>query len=392
VNVRCIAIDFDYTVAHFSDPAEKGLFDIFRRRGVDEITIIKVYEDVVRRGFSIDKFAREIETCNADLDLSDMTVIRQEFDVWLKNALELYEDTLPAMEQWRKLGIPIVFVTAGVSEHQLRKITLVGIPYDDVRVVSPPKRKSEVLEQIVDRYGSPVIFIDDKVDDLQETQKRLDKKVVAVHIYRSDSPYKEKHKDHSGPRILSLAKVNTIINVLENGITIRRANRADISAIARVNSDVFLGNKADLKAAVDWITCWYNAFPLYQYFVAETAGNKSEVVGYVGWQTHGGFLRPEPVIELEQIGADPTVQGLGIGPRLEESIKDVIEWLRSVNDRIESHIDVVVWGYALNFNAMSIYAKKFSEGVRGMRLMYSDRAENMLRWKIPLIMPIRRDQ
>ncbi|MDO8537105.1 MAG: GNAT family N-acetyltransferase [bacterium] len=172
-------------------------------------------------------------------------------------------------------------------------------------------------------------------------------------------------------------------------VKIRRATEADVTKIAAINAKVFLGNRDNQQAAEQWINCWFSAFPLYQYFVAEIG---AEIAGYIGWQIHGGFLRPEPVVELEQIGIDPDFQGRGIGPKLEDTIHDVVEWIKQANSRIESNIYVSVWGYALNFNAMSIYAKKFTEGVQGLRKMYGERAENMLRWRIPMIRPIRRDE
>ena len=171
-------------------------------------------------------------------------------------------------------------------------------------------------------------------------------------------------------------------------VVIRRATEADIRDIARINAQVFLGHRDNQEAAEKWVRCWFNAFPLYQYFVAETAG---EIAGYIGWQIHGGFLRSEPVVELEQIGVDPKFQGRGVGPQLEDTIDELVEWIKQNNTRIESNIYVVVWGYALNFNAMKIYAEKFGEGVQGLRRMYGERAENMLRWRIPLIRPIRKD-
>lgn len=175
----------------------------------------------------------------------------------------------------------------------------------------------------------------------------------------------------------------------KNEVVIRRATRADTPHIARINAQVFLGHRDNPTAAERWVTCWFGAFPLYQYFVAEADG---EIAGYIGWQIHGGFLRSEPVVELEQIGVDPRFQGKGVGPRLEDTIHEVVAWIKENNTRIESNIYVVVWGYALNFNAMKIYAEKFNEGVQGFRRMYGERTENMLRWRIPLIRPVRKDE
>lgn len=172
-----------------------------------------------------------------------------------------------------------------------------------------------------------------------------------------------------------------------NQIVIRRTEERDLPAMADINADVFLGNRDHPKSAEEWMRCWFRAFPLYQYFVAEVDG---EIGGYIGWQIHGGFLRAEPVIELEQLGVASKFQGKRIGPKLiDESIETVSGWLRTKNDRIESHISIIVWGYALNFNAMKVYAERFTEGVMGMRVQYGNRAENMLKWRIAMVRPIR---
>lgn len=169
----------------------------------------------------------------------------------------------------------------------------------------------------------------------------------------------------------------------------RRATEADLPAIAAINAQVFLGDRDKPESARQWMECLWRAYPLYQYFVVEVG---AEVVGYSGWQMHGGFRRAEPVIELDQLGINPSQQGTGLAPKLTEfAMRELIVWMRSHNDRIESHIAFIVWAYALNFNAISVYAKSFTDGVCGMRVQFGQRAENMLRVRVPIIMPVRHD-
>ena len=109
-----------------------------------------------------------------------------------------------------------------------------------------------------------------------------------------------------------------------------------------------------------------------------------------GWQLHGGFHRAEPAIELDQVGIDRAYQGKGLAPRLiQECMQELSLWMQQKNDRIESHITFIVWGYSFNFNAMSAYAKQFGDGVRGFRIQFGDRSENMLRLRMPIIRPVR---
>lgn len=60
---------------------------------------------------------------------------------------------------------------------------------------------------------------------------------------------------------------------------IRRATQEDVAHIGAINSSVFLGDRDKEEGALSWVQCWFNAFPLYQYFVVEEAG---VIVGYAG--------------------------------------------------------------------------------------------------------------
>src|SRR3989338_10183135 len=172
-------------------------------------------------------------------------------------------------------------------------------------------------------------------------------------------------------------------------VVVRRAEEKDLPAMAKINADVFSGDRDNPESAEKWMRCFFNAYPLYQYFVVEV---DNTIAGYIGWQFHGGFLRSSPVIELEQLGVSKVYQGHKLGPKLtEESMKEVVRWCRKNNNRIESHIYIIVWAYENNDNAKKIYREKFSEGLLGMRIQHGDRAETMLRLKVPAILPVREE-
>lgn len=172
-----------------------------------------------------------------------------------------------------------------------------------------------------------------------------------------------------------------------NDLILRRAEERDLAAIARINSTVFLGDRDREEGAQEWVSSMAMAHPIYHYFVAEMDG---VVAGYAGWQMHGGFHRAEPVIELDQIGIDPAHQGKQLAPQLtRHGMSELASWVKKKNDRIESHITFIVWAYALNFNAISVYAKDFTDGVCGMRTQFGNRAEVMLRVRLPVVMPVR---
>lgn len=169
--------------------------------------------------------------------------------------------------------------------------------------------------------------------------------------------------------------------------TIRRAKSGDIDRIAAINAQVFNGHKDNVHRARQWVEALMRSFPVYHYFVLEFGG---EVAGYIGWENKGGFLRPVPVIELEQLGIDPSHQGKGFAGLLcTQSLDQMIRWISENNNRIESHITVVVWCYALNLNALKVYAELFTDGMKGFREQFGDRAESMLALRVPMIRPER---
>ncbi len=169
---------------------------------------------------------------------------------------------------------------------------------------------------------------------------------------------------------------------------VRRAVEGDILAIARINAEIFLGHRGSEEDAQRWVFSLFRAFPVYQYFVAENTDGT--ILGYIGWQMHGGFLRSEPVMELEQVGVGKKWQGCKIGPKIiSESMREIASWTKAHNNRIESHITFIVWVYAFNFNALKVYAETFGEGIVGMRTQYGNRTEVMLRVRAPLILPVR---
>lgn len=170
---------------------------------------------------------------------------------------------------------------------------------------------------------------------------------------------------------------------------IRRAREEDLPHIARINAEVFLGDRDHPESAKNWVDCYFRAFPLYQYFVAEVDGR---VVGYAGWQAHGGFHRAEPVFELDQVGVTKSEQHKGISLELQRTcMRMLTDWARETNDRIESHVTFVVWVYGFNDNAKNSYAQVFGEGMQGFRTQFGYRAEVMLRCRFPVIRPVRND-
>lgn len=165
-------------------------------------------------------------------------------------------------------------------------------------------------------------------------------------------------------------------------LIIREATVDDVPSIARINAEAFLGHRGDQQMAAEWIASQLRAAPRVLMFVGEVEG---KVVGYITWEMHGGFRRPEPVVELEQLAVDEAYRGRDFGDALvSESVQKVVAAIRRMNDRVESSVTAVVWSYVLNQNAMRVYARWFGE-TKGFRTQYGDRSEVMFARRIPVV-------
>lgn len=133
----------------------------------------------------------------------------------------------------------------------------------------------------------------------------------------------------------------------------RRANEADISAIAAINRLSFSGNKPP-GLAEEWIASHYRQGNQYQYFVFVSEGR---VAGYISWEIRGGFAREIPVIELEQLAVHPDQRGRGIGGRLvEETFAVMRAWVKGRQPEA-TKLRVLVWTRKDNEKAQALYTK-----------------------------------
>lgn len=167
---------------------------------------------------------------------------------------------------------------------------------------------------------------------------------------------------------------------MNDGISIEGPLDIDVAAIARINEAQFRGNRGSIPHAKKWISRLKSSFPIYQYYVLLVHGR---VAGYVGWQLHGGFLREEPPVELEQIAFAQEFQGKGLALRLiEKSFKMVAEFLHQESPLAQQAVSFV-WTYEDNAPALKMYRKWFNGEVRGTRNLYG-KVEVMLSRIVPL--------
>jgi GNAT superfamily N-acetyltransferase len=256
--------------------------------------------------------------------------------------------------------IPIAIVTRGsksdFGQYQIDKVKFCDIKHEELFVSYLVGAKVSAIRSLLSQYGSPLLFVDDDQSELDSVREEglNEEQVITVHVNRPDSPNvgkKSKFRHHQIESFTDFFPFQYRIAPTSTLIRVRPAIETDLPTIADINARVFLGNRERPEAAVRWVKALFAAHPIYQYFVIEL---DDVVRGYVGWQQHGGFMRAEPVIELEQLGIDPNFQGRKLSDKLvDQSLQQIIEEVRRTNDRIESHITVLVWSYALNLNAIA---------------------------------------
>ena len=185
----CIAIDFDGTLAYFKGGYDQ-LFAIFTRRGVDNSIVRESYEQSKREGgFTITRLMKIVaERTSRSFDDE---AINGEFADWLGRSLVPCAEAALVLTVWRDVGIPVVILTSGDMDYQAQKVHATRLPHDDLIVVAHEAGKIEALRALLERYGPPILFVEDRpyVLDLVREEGLTPAEVRTVRVLRPESPY-----------------------------------------------------------------------------------------------------------------------------------------------------------------------------------------------------------
>ncbi len=185
---RCIALDFDFTLTFFAGGFD-GLLDIFVRRGVRRDLVHQAWQLAEEEGFSLAVFQQLIRRQCGEWFRTEE--IEPDFLAWLERALVVYPDVRPALARFATLGIPLAIVTRGNRAYQLSKVESIGIRHHACHVTRDSFTKHSVIEQLLEKYGEPILFVEDRAKELDGC-RRLDpqgEKIFTVLLQRGDSPY-----------------------------------------------------------------------------------------------------------------------------------------------------------------------------------------------------------
>jgi len=204
-DMRCVAYDFDSTLAHFIGGRE-GLFQYFTEHGVAHTTIKEAYEATKQQGFSIRKLIAHLRELGFDsFDPSDAETA---FNTWLASSLRAYPDALPSIASLKAAGIPTAAITYGDPAYQARKMGILGVACDRTFLVGAREGKPDAIRKLIAECGTPVAYIDNKASELDRIRDAFPgNAVMTIRIRREDDPYRNEHARHHHQEITNLAAI-----------------------------------------------------------------------------------------------------------------------------------------------------------------------------------------
>lgn len=202
----CIALDFDQTLAYY-EGGYSGLFNIFVSRGVPQQIIEEAYWESRAIGSSIDTLLTCLKRRGAFA--FDEKTVKKEFNEWISQSLRLYTDAISLIERIKRSDTPLVLVTAGNPIHQKTKVELMNIPYDKLFLVAMRDGKSKVIRELMKVYGTPILYVDDSVEQLDGVRHMgiQENEVHTFRISRPDGMYRRKESKFSHKEISDLHSI-----------------------------------------------------------------------------------------------------------------------------------------------------------------------------------------
>lgn len=209
--MRCVVIDFDGTLASFTNGLE-GSIGMFVKQGIPEHIVRENYEEVRdRKGFSINNLYDALSAKGFSLNKD---ALESEFEESVQRDLTLYPESMEAMENLKKQEIPVVVLTAGEKTTQKRKVAATQILYDELVIVPTAKEKVAALTFLLEKYGKPVVVFDDRADilDLIHEEFKDSSDVVTVWVHRVTSDFPRGKYEHIEIKDLSMESLAKVIS------------------------------------------------------------------------------------------------------------------------------------------------------------------------------------
>lgn len=206
--VKAVTSDLDLTAVRFTDDQE-GFFATWEAYQVDRTEVKRAMELLYDRAQFT--FARIIDMLKADYPRVTDPFLFQRLKEWFYQTLRAYPDTNEHLSHWQT-EVPVVILTFGDPEHQWEKLHFAKIPYSEARFATLAYSKVDHLRELLRHHGSPIVFIDDRTDTLDQVRSEglTEDNIITCQIQRSDkqNPFVARYPHHL---VRNFAEVDRLI-------------------------------------------------------------------------------------------------------------------------------------------------------------------------------------
>ena len=213
-NSAKIFIDFDDTL--FNTAAlKKSLVKIFKANGVSRSDFFSSYTDypTVIRG-SLKKYDpyQQIEVLNKRLGI-DKIKIKKDLERLVRSSREfVFRDVRPFLKNFERKDL--FLVSFAKTYFQCRKIENSGLGGEFSKVVVSDKPKAEIIGKIVGNKKTKIIFIDDRIDQIDAVKKKFPSGITFLMVRRSGR-FKERESKFVDFEVKNLKEAEKIIKKYE---------------------------------------------------------------------------------------------------------------------------------------------------------------------------------
>lgn len=211
MTVKCVAVDFDSTLAYIDQVEE--LFQIFTNEGLPREKVVNVFGNLLQTSnFNFQNFMDQISK-EISLPVA-LNSLGRCWD-WLDRNLKVYEDSLRFLQNCESKNIRTRILTAGCPRHQGAKLMKAKMPHYAQAIYSQkPENKIHFLKILINQFGAPIAFIDDRTETMDQIRSSglNEDSVLLFHMIRPNKAKERKRSELYDHQVVSsLAEVKDIL-------------------------------------------------------------------------------------------------------------------------------------------------------------------------------------
>jgi FMN phosphatase YigB (HAD superfamily) len=208
-----IFIDFDDTL--FNTAAlKKALIKAFKANGVSRADFIASYKDyptVTKSGLKKYNPDQQIEILHKRLGINKAKIKNDLRKLVESSGKFVFRDARPFLREFGKNNVCLVSFAR--TKFQCQKIKFSGLVGEFSKVVVSDKSKAEVIEKNIGRDKAKIIFIDDRIDQIDFVKKKFPRSVTFLMARRAGR-FKERDSKFVDFEVKNLKEAEKIIRSL----------------------------------------------------------------------------------------------------------------------------------------------------------------------------------